>query len=208
MPPVVPRWTIVVIGRGTDQTDRPLFRRLMPHGTLFTQIDPDGGLNTLLKEVNTRAQQHPLEYGHWYIDGGEPAVPAAGVELLTVMSYISLVPATRRELALLNKFKGRPGGAGVEAVSSYIAGLTPEDMGLKGTATDAPLRHFEVNILTQGAGCQIFSTTFVQWATRECLHRAQPLTLLARFRHVRPMLRWSSSWSEIPCSRLRTKKAR
>jgi hypothetical protein len=61
MPPVVPRWTIVVIGRGTDQTDRPLFRRLMPHGTLFTQIDPDGGLNTLLKEVNTRAQQHPLE---------------------------------------------------------------------------------------------------------------------------------------------------
>ncbi len=43
------------------------------------------------------------------------------------------------------------------------------------------LRHFEVNVLTQGAGCQIYSTTFVQWAARECLHRAQPLTLLARF---------------------------
>jgi hypothetical protein len=44
-----------------------------------------------------------------------------------------------------------------------------------------PLRHFEVSILTQGAGCQIYSTTFVQWASRECLHRAQPLTLFARF---------------------------
>jgi len=69
----------------------------------------------------------------------------------------------------------------VEAVGSYIAGLSPEDLTLKGSASDAPLRHFEVNLITQGAGCQIFSTTFVQWAARECLHRAQPLTLFARF---------------------------
>jgi hypothetical protein len=70
---------------------------------------------------------------------------------------------------------------GVEAVSSYVASLSPDDLGLKGTAMDAVLRRFEVNILTQGAGCQIYSTTFVQWASRECLHRAQPLTLFARF---------------------------
>jgi hypothetical protein len=69
----------------------------------------------------------------------------------------------------------------VEAVSSYVASLSPDDLGLKGTVADAVLRHFEVNILTQGAGCQIYSTTFVQWASRECLHRAQPLTLFARF---------------------------
>jgi hypothetical protein len=43
------------------------------------------------------------------------------------------------------------------------------------------LRHFEVDVLTHGAGCQIYSTTFVQWASRECLHRAQPLILFARF---------------------------
>jgi hypothetical protein len=35
--------------------------------------------------------------------------------------------------------------------------------------------------LTEGSGTQLFSTTFVQWSTREALRRAQPLTLLARF---------------------------
>jgi hypothetical protein len=36
-------------------------------------------------------------------------------------------------------------------------------------------------VLTEGSGTQIYSTTFVQWAARELLRRAQPLTLLARF---------------------------
>jgi hypothetical protein len=184
MPPAVPRWTIVVVGRGSQQIDRPLFRRLMPQGTLFTQVDPAGGLDMLLEAVSLRSQQYALEYGHWYIDGGEPHPAATDIPGLTMMSYNRLAPAARRELALLNQFTNRPssgGAVGVEAVSSYIAGLSPEDLDLKGTVIDSPLRHFEVNILTQGAGCQIYSTTFVKWASRECLHRAQPLTLLARF---------------------------
>jgi hypothetical protein len=182
--PVVPRWTIVVVGRGTELTNYPLFRRLLPHGTLFTQLDPAGGLDILLSEVRSRAQKHPMEYGHWYIDGGEPHPVSPDVQGLTIMSYNRLVPVARRELALLNHFTSHSssgGTIGVEAVGSYVASLTPDDLGLTGTATDAVLRHFEVNILTQGAGCQIYSTTFVQWAARECLHRAQPLTLFARF---------------------------
>jgi hypothetical protein len=125
-----------------------------------------------------------MEYGHWYIDGGEPHPVSPDVQGLTIMSYNRLVPVARRELALLNHFTSHSssgGTIGVEAVGSYVASLTPDDLGLTGTATDAVLRHFEVNILTQGAGCQIYSTTFVQWAARECLHRAQPLTLFARF---------------------------
>jgi hypothetical protein len=52
------------------------------------------------------------------------------------------------------------------------------------------LNHFRVSIFTEGSGTQIFSTTFVQWASREVLRRAQPLTLLARFaprQRERPM---------------------
>ena len=183
-PPATPRWTIVVIGQGSQEVKQPLFRKLAPHGTMFTQLDPADGLKTLMAEVKARTQQHPLRYGHWYIEGGEPQVAAVDTEGLTVMSYNRLVPVAKREFALLNQFTHRAengGVAGTEAVSSYIAGLGPEDVDLRGTADDAPLRHFEVNLLTQGAGCQIFSTTFVQWATRECLHRAEPLTLFARF---------------------------
>jgi hypothetical protein len=35
--------------------------------------------------------------------------------------------------------------------------------------------------MAEGSGVQFFSTTFVQWAARELLRRAQPLTLVARF---------------------------
>ena len=55
---------------------------------------------------------------------------------------------------------------------------------------DAVLDRFQVKLLTEGSGTQIFSTTFAQWATREALRRAQPLTLLVRFaprQRQRPM---------------------
>jgi hypothetical protein len=183
-PVVTPRWTLVTVGQGAPKTELPMFRRLLPHATLFTNVDPAGGLEVLLAEIGSRARQYSLEYGHWYIEGGEPHADSNGVPGLTVMSYASLVPATKREFTLLNQFANRTDGGGkvgVEAVSSYVAGLNPDDLGLKGTSADEVLRHFEVNVLTQGAGCQIYSTTFVQWASRECLHRAQPLTLFARF---------------------------
>jgi len=38
-----------------------------------------------------------------------------------------------------------------------------------------------VTLLSEGSGVQFFSTTFVQWAAREVLRRAQPVTLFARF---------------------------
>ena len=43
------------------------------------------------------------------------------------------------------------------------------------------LDRFRVKLLTEGSGTQIFSTTFAQWAAREALRRAQPLTLMVRF---------------------------
>ena len=43
------------------------------------------------------------------------------------------------------------------------------------------LNRFQLSLLTEGSGTQVFATTFVQWAAREALRRAQPLTLLARF---------------------------
>lgn len=182
--PVNPRLVVVVIGQGVERAERPVFRKLMPHGTLFTQVDPANGLNVLLEEIRSRASQDPLAYGHWYIDGGEPQPASADATGLTVMSYSRLAPVAKRELSLLKEFtatQSNNGKAAVEAVTSYVAGLSPRDLGLSGTAADELLRHFEVSVLTQGAGCQIYSTTFVQWAARECLHRAQPVTLLARF---------------------------
>jgi hypothetical protein len=70
-----------------------------------------------------------------------------------------------------------------------LAGMRPAELGM-GDAADAVLSRFQVSVLTEGSGTQIFSTTFVQWAAREAFRRAQPLTLLLRFaprQRARPM---------------------
>jgi hypothetical protein len=73
----------------------------------------------------------------------------------------------------------QPGGGGPEFLRTMLAQMRPEDLGMHGTGDDAVLNRFQISILTEGSGTQLFSTTFVQWSAREVLRRAQPLTLLA-----------------------------
>jgi hypothetical protein len=70
-----------------------------------------------------------------------------------------------------------------------MARLSSVDLGIDKTRDDV-LERFQVKLLTEGSGTQIFSTTFVQWTTREVLRRAQPVSLFARFaprQRQRPM---------------------
>ena len=184
-PPPVPRLGIAVIGQGADTHDEPLFRKLRAHGGYFSRVNPENGLETLLNAVAARAKTHPIPYGHWYIDGGREANhdPA-----LTCVSYNALEPA---RAVLLRKMSGEIGKAGMgpEMLRTRLAQMRPADLGM-GKAEDEVLDRFQVKLLTEGSGTQIFSTTFAQWAARETLRRAQPLTLLVRFaprQRQRPM---------------------
>ncbi len=184
-PPVTSRLAIAVIGQGATAHEEPLFRKLRPHGGYFSHVNPENGLDTLLNTVAARAKAHPAPYAHWYIDGGQEAAydPA-----LTCVSYHALEPVRG---ALLRKMHGeieKP-GMGPETLRTRMAQMRPEELGL-GKAGDAVLDRFQVKLLTEGSGTQIFSTTFAQWAARETLRRAQPLTLLVRFaprQRQRPM---------------------
>lgn len=185
-PPPMPRLTIAVIGKDVQQSPFPLFRKLRPHGVLFNQVQPESGLQTLVETVAARAAAHPLSYGHWYIDGSAP-LPAS--ELVSVVAYDLLQPV---RTALLHQMQEvvHSGNGGPESMETKLAHLTPEELGMRGEMAKGILNRFQVNLLTQGSGTQIFSTTFVQWAAREALRRAQPVTLLARFtprQRQRPM---------------------
>jgi hypothetical protein len=174
--PPIPRLGIAVIGQGVSSHDEPLFRKLRPHGAYFNRVKPEGGLNSLLDVASARAKAHPAPYGHWYIDGG---AEAGHDPALTVVSYKALEPA---RAALLKKMRGeieRP-GMGPETLRTLLAQMRSSDLGLPG-AKDPVLDRFQIRLLTEGSGTQIFSTTFAQWAAREALRRAQPLTLLVRF---------------------------
>jgi hypothetical protein len=176
--PAVQRLGISVIGYGVAQNQYPLFRKLRPHGVYFRNVDPENGLATLLDYVADRAREHPVPFGHWYIDGAENEVVRG--DGVTTVCYASL-GAVRS--ALIDKMRRvmQPGGAGPEALRTMLAALRPEDLGLNGEGTSGVLNHFQISVLTEGSGTQLFSTTFVQWSAREALRRAQPLTLLLRF---------------------------
>ncbi|MGC1365411.1 MAG: hypothetical protein WA829_06925, partial [Candidatus Acidiferrum sp.] len=186
-PPAIPRLGITIVGQGVSTPDEPLFRKLRPHGTYFSHVEPENGLKVLLDAVAARAKAHPVEYGHWYIDGGQQAEHDAA---LTSVSYNALGPA---RAALSSKIKSeieRP-GMGPEALRTLLAQMHPADLGLGGEKKagnqgadnigNAVLDRFQVKLLTEGSGTQIFSTTFAQWAAREALRRAQPVTLLVRY---------------------------
>src|SRR5260370_1239544 len=174
--PASPRLGIVVIGQGVDKAEVPLFRKLRPSGVYLTQVKPEGGLGVLLAAAAKRATAGSEAFAHWYIDGGTP-VPTAP---LTQISYAGL---ERPRTLLLERTRQaiQSGSMGPEGLRSLLAQMKPEDIGLQGPPETSVLNHFELTLLTEGSGAQIFATTFAQWAARECLRRAQPETLVVRY---------------------------
>jgi hypothetical protein len=179
VPPEAPpmaRLGISVIGEGVDTSPEELFRKLRPHGAYFSAVNAGSGLSQLLDAVNARAKAHALPYAHWYVEGGEELAHAPS---LTCVSYQALA-SVRANLLAKMQAATRKEGMGPEALRSLMAQMRPEELGIS-NSVDPVLARFQVKLLTEGSGTQIFSTSFVQWTAREALRRAQPLTLLVRF---------------------------
>lgn len=184
-PPATSRLAIVTFGQGIPNNKYPLFRKLRPYGTYFRKVSaPPSGFQALIDAANARTGAHPEEFGHWYIDGGSGGTAGAN---LTRVSYGALTPVRARlQQKMLQVFES---GTGPEAFRSMLARMRPEDLGMHDNGSPVMSR-FELSLLTEGSGTQIFSTTFVQWAAREALRRAQPITLVARYamrQRERPM---------------------
>jgi hypothetical protein len=189
--PAMERLGIVIVGQGSHPGPVPykLFRKLRPHGLYLTRIQPGDGVRILLDAAARRAgtlQPAPGSgYRHWYIDGG------AGLSTpgLTMVSFAGLQHPLKLLLARVQR-EIDSGSTGPEGLRSTLAQMRPEDVGLGAAGRDAVLDHFCMSVLTEGSGTQIFTTTFVQWAARECLRRAQPETLVLRYaprRALQPM---------------------
>ncbi len=184
--PAQARLGIVVIGRSVEQSSFPLFRKLRPYGVHFTRVDPTDGLEMLLHAVAARASARPIPYDHWYIEG---STPVAAPPHVSISSYDQLQPVRSRLLDRMQQVIDS-GSGGPELLEVTMATIDPQQLGMKGEGRDGVLDHFDVSLLTQGQGTQIFSTTFVMWAAREALRRAEPVTLMARFtprQRLRPM---------------------
>jgi len=170
------RLGIAIIGHGVQDNTYRLFRKLQPKGMYFTQVRAPDGVAALVDAVGRRAATHPAPYAHWHIDG--TAAPVATPKHVTRVAYADLAGPRSvlqgRMQAIYEASVFDP-----EAFRTKMAQLQPGDVGLR--AGDGVLTRFQLSLLTEGSGTQVFATTFVQWAAREALRRAQPLTVLARF---------------------------
>ena len=128
-----------------------------------------------LDAVAQRAQTE-APYSHWYIDGGASATVPGHV---VIVSYSALA-APRAALQARMQKTYEAAVFDPEAFRTMLAQIKPEEAGLA-SGGDPVLNRFQLSLLTEGSGTQVFSTTFVQWAAREVLRRAQPVTLFARF---------------------------
>lgn len=177
--PAFQRFCAIVFDKSLYSPGAILFRKLRPHGVFFPAVDPAGAWEELLTFANSRAAGHPLDYGHWYIDGGSP--DAAADRRLQRVSWTELEPVRANVLARVRKVV-ESGHGGPEEVETLMGETTPKDLGFAVTQRDEMMARFQVSVLTEGSGTQVFTTTFVQWAAREALRRAQPCTLLMRYR--------------------------
>ena len=179
--PGVARLGIVVYDPGGPMILKPLFARLSRYGVTFTAIKQTDGWPALLEYASLRVKSgtpgFDTSFKHWYIDGG---VANNGKGLVPV-SYDGIGDARKKLLNVIQHGIGS-GTMGPEELRSALARMKPADVGLPERGDESILNHFKLSVLTEGSGTQIFSTTFTQWAARECIRRAEPETLLVRFR--------------------------
>ena len=171
------RVAVIVIGQGVSGTMPAYspFLRLKREGTLYTQVKSDGDLKMIHRALEDRATRIPGPYLHWCLDGGS----APSLNGFSTVGYGQLAPV-RDALAgqMLAAYQTKHFDP--EKLRTDLARTTYEGLGIQPSG-DMPLEHFALTLLTEGSGTQIYSTTFVQWAAREALRRAQPLTLFARY---------------------------
>jgi len=175
-PPAAPRWAAVVLNPELRNDTYPLFRKLRPHGVFFPHVDGQDGMTLLIEHLSLRATKTNAPFEHWYIDGGQPhAVEQAAI------SNFSWTGTTEIREIVLSKVHSVIGasGSGPEMLSSAMAAWARSNKMAAGD--DAPLKDLVLSVYGEGSGTQIFSTTFVQWSTRELMRRAEPLSLIARY---------------------------
>ena len=174
--PALPRLVVIALGPELHKEGYPLFRKLLPHGTWFSRVEIAGGMEMAFERLARRAARSAVPYSHWYIDGGEPlAYPVGATHCLSWTATQSLRSEVLKEAESVIS----SGSAGPEMLRSIMAAR--KDLRQDFTSGDAVLDAFAQSVYGEGAGTQIFSTTFVQWSARELLRRAQPDTLVARF---------------------------
>ena len=188
-PPSAPRLAVAVLDSSLLKPGYSLFRKLRPEGVYFPQVNSNGGFAKILDCMHERSRRYPADFAHWCIDG--TGQPQQGSGELSTLSWAQ--SSTIRQ-AVLQKMQAtiQSGTGGPEMLRTQLAEWASSSTAdaVADPVPDPIMDRFARSVYAEGSGTQIFSTVFAQWATRETLRRAQPVSLIVRFgarQHQQPM---------------------
>jgi hypothetical protein len=180
-----PRICIVLLGQNASAEGVTLFEKLRPKGTLFENATTSNAFQIVSETLQNRARKNQGPYQHWWIDGGN----APGGRDYATISYDALSPVRQRVLAIMENAH-TSGSDGPEGLRTTLRQVERQQIGQPDGPSDPVLARFALELFADGSGTQIYSTTFVQWAAREVLRRAQASTMILRYaprQSARPM---------------------
>jgi hypothetical protein len=179
-PPSAPRLVIATLDSSLFKPGHSLFHKLRSEGVYFSQVNSNGGFAKILDCMHERSRRYPADFAHWCIDG--TGQPQQGSSELSTLSWAQST-TTRR--AVLQKMQAtiQSGTGGPEMLRTQLAEWASSSTvdAVADPVLDPIMDRFTRSIYAEGSGTQIFSTVFAQWAAREALRRAQPVSLIVRF---------------------------
>ncbi len=173
------RLAIVLIGRGAQTAKYPLFSKLRQQGTYFSSVDTTTAMQDAVAALQQRSSRKSGDFKHWYVDGANTEA-VSNKDKVCCLSFDGVGPV-RSSLRTRLQEQITRGLAGPEAVRTALMAMQPEKLTGFPAGESEVMKHFTLRVLSDGSGTQVFSTTFVQWTSREILRRANPATLLARY---------------------------
>lgn len=175
------RMVVVVLGQGAKPDTARVLRKLRARGVTLNALQHEGAFQQIGSMLSAHAAKSASPYATWYVDGGPPeAALRDALGKGTSVSYPGLGPIRERVLHRMQATIAT-GTAGPEQMRDRLADTSPQDAGAHEVTKDPVLQRFYTELFTQSSGPQIFSTSFVQWTSRELARRAQPQTLLVRY---------------------------
>ena len=176
----VHRLVFVVLGNKARIDEAQAVRKLARSGVTLNALRFQGAWDEMRTAIAAREGAGSKQYASWYVDGGSPHPALAQGLLKTIaVSYAGLAPLRERVLVRMQGMVAK--GSGAEQMRTELTGTTLREAGAAEITDDPVLQRFYTELLTEGSGPQIFSTSFVQWTGRELARRVKPETLLLRY---------------------------
>ncbi len=181
-PPPIPRLGISIIGQGVTTYNDPLFRKLRPQGVHFTQVKSDERAGDDARRRRGASESASGSVRALVCRWRRGSEIRSCDHLRFVSRARTRASSADHEDALGNRTARHGTRSVAHADGAHEARRHRTCEPSANGNSDPVITRFQLKVLTEASGTQIFATTFAQWTAREALRRAQPVNVAGPLR--------------------------